>query len=137
MKTLYCGIALAIHATITQAEPLPAVDCILNPSQEIDLSSYVPGVLTQVYVTRGQTVTVGEPIAEIDSRVEVASVVLAEARADIQSELESSRINLGYDRLSHRRLSDLYSSRAVSEQDKEQTERAVKLASATLTQAQE
>ncbi len=137
MKTLYCGIALAIHATVLQAEPLPAVDCILNPSQEIDLSSYVPGVLTQVYVQRGQAVAVGEPIAEIDSRVEIASVVLAEARAEIQSELESSRINLGYDRLTHRRLSDLYSSRAVSEQDKEQTERAVKLSSATLKQAEE
>ncbi|GGK85760.1 efflux RND transporter periplasmic adaptor subunit [Amphritea balenae] len=129
--------SLPLSASADVADQLPALDCIINPSEKIDLSSLSAGVITEVLVRRGDAVTQGQKIAQLDDRVEQVSVMLAEARAAIESELEGGQINLDYDRYAYKRLTNLYHSKAVSEQDKEQAERAVKLSSAAIKQARE
>lgn len=127
----------ALYAKSPEEGFLPAVDCILNPSHEIELSSFAPGVLTDVFVRRGQAVVKGQKVAQIDDRIEQVSVMLAEAQAAIDSDLEGGRINFNYDRYAYKRLTDLYRTNVVSEQDKEQAERAVKLSAAAINQANE
>ncbi len=64
---------------------------VLRPDRTVHVSAASDGLLAAVHVDRGDRVTVGQPIAELDRTVELASLRLAEARRDDASELESAR----------------------------------------------
>ncbi|WP_290698281.1 efflux RND transporter periplasmic adaptor subunit [Amphritea sp.] len=134
---LLCFAFTAIAAEPEPKEALPALDCIINPSEKIELGSHSPGIIAEVSVKRGDRVTTGQVLVRLDDRVEQASLSLARARAEIKSDMDGGRINLTYDRYANKRLTDLYQTKAVSQQDKEQSERAVKLSSASVKQAKE
>lgn len=134
---LFCFVFAATAAEPEPKEALPALDCIINPSEKIDLGSYSPGIIAEVSVKRGDRVATGQVLVRLDDRVEQASLSLAKARAEIKSDMDGGRVNLTYDRYANQRLTDLYHTKAVSQQDKEQSERAVKLSSASVKQAKE
>ncbi|WP_108651355.1 efflux RND transporter periplasmic adaptor subunit [Dongshaea marina] len=137
MRKLYQGLLLSICALPLCAEELPAMDCVLLPQHEIDLSSPVSGVISSILVERGQEVKAGDVVALLDARVEKATVELAQARAKIESEVEIGQANLSYDRRSQQRFSRLFQRKLVSEHDKEQSDRDVDLSSGALKQAVE
>ncbi|BBB25812.1 efflux transporter, RND family, MFP protein [Amphritea japonica ATCC BAA-1530] len=134
---LLCIAFTAVASEPGPNESLPALDCIINPSEKIDLGSYSPGIIAEVLVKRGDRVVKEQVLARLDDRVEQASVALAKARAGIKSELEGGNVNLTFDRYAYQRITDLYRTNAVSQQDKEQAERSVKLSSTSVKQAKE
>jgi RND family efflux transporter MFP subunit len=66
------------------AEPAPdgggRLECMVEPYREVKVSSAVPGVLEEVAVDRGDTVTKGQVLARLESGVEKAHLDLVKAK---------------------------------------------------------
>jgi len=56
------------------------VDCVLEPSEQVTISSPIPGIIERIHVERGDRVAKGAPIAELKSSLEAAQVALRQAR---------------------------------------------------------
>ncbi len=59
-----------------------ALECLLEPFMTVNIGSPVPGALSAVMVDRGDSVKKNESVARVDSRVQLAAVDLAKARAE-------------------------------------------------------
>lgn len=68
--------------------PLPTLDCVIEPSETVDVGSAVPGVVETVSVHRSDTVKKGAVLARLESSVDKAALELARARANQKSPLE-------------------------------------------------
>jgi RND family efflux transporter MFP subunit len=135
-----CLLALLIGSgptAIARADSLPSLDCVINPHKVFDLGSSVRGVLQTVHVERSDFVEQGQIVAELDAEVERAAVAVAEARADITSEMLLSQINLEFDQRREARISNLYANDSVSIQNKEDAELAAGLSTHRLQEASE
>jgi len=72
----------ALSPAVVRAEALPTdeLDGFLEPFEVVKVASQVPGVIDDVLVRRGDTVSKGQPIARLKSGVERVAVDLAKAR---------------------------------------------------------
>ena len=84
-------LGLCLSANAATAKALPALDCVVNPYQLVDLASSVPGVLHELHVDKSDYLEAGQIAATLEAGVEVASVALAKARAEIDSEVQVSK----------------------------------------------
>ncbi|BCS96173.1 hypothetical protein DSLASN_18050 [Desulfoluna limicola] len=64
------------------AEGILELEGILEPSEVVELSSQVPGIIDEITVSRGDRVRTGEVLARLKSGVEQAAVELARAKVD-------------------------------------------------------
>lgn len=67
------------------ADPGHIVDCLLEPSEQVTISSPIPGVIEKIHVERGDVVRKGQPIAELQSSLEQAQVALRQARVEFST----------------------------------------------------
>lgn len=130
-------ISASFGAGSAVAEEMPLLDCLINPYRVVDLASSVPGVVSNVYAQQSAYLKAGEVAAELDSRVEQATVVLAKARADIDSEVQANSVNLVFDERRRNRINSLYEKKTVSIDLKDEAERGQSLSQWRLRQAQD
>ncbi len=116
-------LGLCLSANAATAKDLPALDCVVNPYQLVDLASSVPGVLHELHVDKSDYLEAGQIAATLEAGVEVASVALAKARAEIDSEVQVSNVNLYFDRKRKERFDSLYGTKAVSFEVKDEADR--------------
>ena len=78
-----CGIFFAVLSLPISAEEQPIeLNGIIEPSEIVEVSSQVPGILSEMRVERGDTVKKGQVLARLASGVEAAQVELARARVE-------------------------------------------------------
>lgn len=116
---------------------LPQVDCIVGPNQVVDLASAVPGVIHQIHKQRSDFVEQGQVVAQLTANVEQAAVALAQARSQIESELQAGQVNLQFAQRQQERIDSLFDRKAVSFQSKDEADREMELSRAQLQQAQD
>lgn len=102
------------------------VSCVVLPSQQINLSSAVPGIVRAVLVERGEQVRKGEPLLKLIADVENAEVDLARTKAG----LAKRKLDRNRDVIQKRLLSDmerdqLETDSAVAQQEYEVARRTV------------
>lgn len=131
------GVLLAASQVSLAAEPIPALDCIISPFRSVELASPVPGVLAEVSVEESTFVKRGEVTAKLESQVELASVVLAKARSEVNSEVAVNNVNYDYDRKRKQRIDTLYAKKSVSFDTKDQADREFSLSKFRLQQAED
>ena len=73
-------------------------DCVIEPNRVVELGGPVTGVLDKVMVERGQRVVRGQPIAELESSLQVAEMNLAKARADDVSIINLKKSRLAFEK---------------------------------------
>ncbi|MDJ0877461.1 MAG: efflux RND transporter periplasmic adaptor subunit [Halieaceae bacterium] len=136
---LRLAIALLVSSTTVgaRADALPALDCVINPHKVFDIGSQVRGVLDTVHLERGEYVEQGQVVAELDAGVERAAMAVAQARADISSEMLLGKLNLEFDTRRKERIANLYANNSVSIQNKEDAELAAELSQQRLQEATE
>jgi len=96
------------------AAGLPDLDCIIEPSEVIDVGTAGPGLLERVLVDRSDLVERGQIIASLESSVEEATAALAAARADLTAEIELRRVSADFGKRQHVRHEELMRKRAIS-----------------------
>lgn len=57
-------------------------DCIMDPARVVEIGTPVPGILEDVTVSRGDSVTKGQVLARLESRVQEATVNILRTRAE-------------------------------------------------------
>ncbi|MBM9614703.1 efflux RND transporter periplasmic adaptor subunit [Desulfobulbus rhabdoformis] len=117
------GCLFLIQTTAWGSEPL-TLEGMLEPSEIVDYSCQSPGILSKIYVERGDTVKEGQLLAELQSGVDQAIVQLA--RAKVEFGLRKAKRN-----------EDLFKQKLLSAHQKDELETEIRLARMQLKEAQE
>ncbi len=135
----YATLIFAISVSVQGAEPdsvsKPLLHCVVTPSAVVDVASGVGGRVESIEVERGDRVDAGQRIAALDSGVEKANLVLAQARADLEAEIHLREVRFGFQERSRARTEKLHTSRVVSAHERDEAKTDAVLASWQLRQA--
>ena len=96
------------------AEPVPEIDCLIEPNMMIELSSPAAGVLDTILVDRSDAVKKGQVVATLKSDVE-------------QVKVKASQETLNLSRAEQKRSVELYRDNAITLSEKEQADHEVAL----------
>ena len=135
------SIALACAALLAGVLPLAAAanpfDCLIEPSQTVELRSPVEGLIEKVHVQRGDRVKSGQVLVQLESAAESSAVQLARVRAEAQGRLTSAQNRLDYAQKKLERSTHLHSQNFVSAQARDEADAEKRILEAELRQARE
>ncbi len=109
--------AQASQALESEHGTMSSMDCIVEPSQVVELGTSVPGVIEEMLFEKNDFIRKGETVARLDSRLEIATLELASARADIDTSLNLRRENADFGLRTQRRNQKLFKESTISAQD--------------------
>lgn len=115
--TLIPFSVFANNAASVLADEEAHLDCLVEPSEIVELGSSVPGLVDQLFSERNDFVNAGEIVAQLDSRVELATLELARARAEIDTSLNLRRENAAFGMRTQKRNQKLFNQSTISAQD--------------------
>lgn len=118
-----CAAGLSAWADQTP----PGFDCVITPSQTVDLGSPQSGQIDAVLVDRSDPVTAGQVVASLESRLEQANLAIAQYKASSENELGLRQAALNIDSRSEERLTSLAASKVASAQDRDRAARDARL----------
>ena len=122
----YYVTTMPVISTIDEMLTLPG---FIYPGKEIEIKPQISGVIDAVYVSVGDNVKEGDPIASV-SLVPNSSEV-----EQLTSNLNIAQINLDAVKLRHERQKQLYEAKAVSRADYESVEQEYKTAQENVSSA--
>jgi|SRR5208283_1095007 len=124
-RSLIAAVMIAVCIMVAGLEASALADdfeCMIEPYQEVKVSSQVPGIIEEVLVERGDIVKKGQVLARLKSGVEKADVEFARAQVEFSKrKLERSR--------------DLYEKKLISDNDKDELETEIRKGESQLQQA--
>ena len=107
---------LLVFSNVLSAEN-EVLDCVIEPSKLVELSSQVRGVIETVYVERGDFVKKGQLVATLMSGVEKASVQLATDRAKMQVDIKSRKAERQFRNNTLKQITELYHKKLASQRE--------------------
>jgi RND family efflux transporter MFP subunit len=110
--------------------------CLIEANSVIKISSATQGTLSAVNIKRGQAVTVGEIVAQLESDVEIAQYEAAKLRAETDVIVNAKKAELDAADLKLRQARQLIATNATPMQKFEEAQTAATLAKLALEQAQ-
>jgi RND family efflux transporter MFP subunit len=119
------------------AEPLPQLDCVIEPHMISDVSSQVDGVIESISVERGDLVKSGQRLVKLDSRVERATLAYAKRRSTATAEVSANRASADFNERRHVRIKSLYKDNVTSLDQVDEAGTQARLASLELQRANE
>lgn len=151
LSTLIFAAALAQQRDTARQQELgrPIHEGLIEPYRSVQLSPAVDGVLEEVRVDRGDMVARNQVLARLESSVELATLDIAKARAELVGELRARKASLGFTRrkaesdenllikgiVSNLEADQSHTEKLLAEAGLLQTEEAVKLSELELTRA--
>ena len=130
-------LLIAVACGFSANAKADALACLIQPYQEADIGSQVVGVIDRVYVERGDFVTKGQPLAQLNADVERAALQAAKLRAEATAELKAAASNHEFAQKKKIRAEDLYRNNFVSLQASDQASTEAQVAEMRLRQARE
>ena len=117
-QNFWIGIGVLVFSTALPAVEIEdGLDCVMEPSDEVEISSPVQGVLESVTVDRGDFVKKGQVVAKLQSGVEEANLQLAKARAAIDVDVQARKAEHEMKTRSAEQMEKLYAKKFVSWHD--------------------
>lgn len=126
--------ALAVLAPAAAADPF---DCLIEPSQTVDIRSATEGVIEKVLVQRGDRIRAGQVLVQLESAAEASAVQIARLRAEATGRLLSAQNRLEFARKKAQRAEELRSQNFVSAQARDEAEAEQRILEADLREARE
>ena len=112
-------------------------DCLIEPRQLLEIRPAAEGLISRIHVRRGDRVTAGQPLIELDSALERASVAAARFRAGLQSPIHSAETRVEFAGAKARRHEQLAAVRYVSPQERDEAASGYRLAQVELDDARD
>lgn len=137
IKTIQTVAALTLVSMAGPAQSSREFDCLIEPTQMVDIGSPVVGLLSKVNVRRGDRVSKGQVLAELESRAEQATTELARLKSEMSGPTRTAESKIEFFKKKYIRRKELYSENLVSEQDRDDAESEMKLAEHELQLARE
>lgn len=113
------------------------LDCMVKPEMYIELSSPTAGVLEQVLVNKGDHVTKGQPLVQLEASVEIAKVNQAKYEAANNSDINNRKVQLAFAKRTQVRYQGLIQKSSISQLEKDKADTQVTLAEIELKKARE
>jgi RND family efflux transporter MFP subunit len=126
-----CALLVSLHASPA------AFDCLVEPTQAVEVSSPVVGLLERVHVRRGDRVSKGQVIATIESHAEQAAADLARFKSQAVGPTLSAEGKIEFSQRKFQRRAQMATEKLMSTQDRDDAEAEFKLAEAELQVAKE
>jgi RND family efflux transporter MFP subunit len=113
------------------------LNCRIEPSMVVEVSSPVAGVISDVFVDKNSQVTKGAVLARLSAGLESATADLRRMQAELNSDVDAQRLAFDFSQRTFDRVTNLYEKKVASsaELDKVKTERSI--AAQQLQQAQD
>lgn len=112
-------------------------DCLIEPSQVVEVRSAVDGLIAQVHVKRGDIIRRGQPLVELQSGAERVAVESARFRSQMEGQIASARNRVQYANAKLARLTELQTANFASAQAKDEADAEKRLAESELVAANE
>ena len=109
------NMALSEPSTSKVAVGLSNLDCMIEPYQVVDVATAASGIIGEIRVDRGDIVTQGEVLANLDSGVEKMNVSLSHARAK-------------FSKRKFNRMQEVFNKKGISDHAKDEAEVEKRLA---------
>lgn len=113
------------------------LDCLIKPEMYVELSSPTAGVLEKLLIDKGDHITKGQALAQLESSVEIAKVNQAKFQVANNSDINNRKTQLAFNLRNRLRLQDLYHRGSLSKTEKDKAETDVTLAQTELGKAEE
>ncbi len=126
-----------VHKDQKSIAAIPELDCIIEPSEIVDLGTAVSGLIKSIDIDRSDQVEKGRVVVQLESSVEQASVNLASARAKIETAIELRQANLKLGYITQSRSKELLQNAAISAHEMDQVKTDIRVAELNLKQEQE
>ncbi len=137
MSRLRPTLALLCAALPLVAAQAADFDCLIEPSQTLDIRSPVNGLIERVHVERGSVVKRGAVLVTLESTVERAATELARFRSTTDGAIQSAESRAAHAARKLRRKSDLAEKSYTSAQDRDDAEAEQAIAQADALTARE
>jgi RND family efflux transporter MFP subunit len=131
------SISFLLTTLTPAAQAAATFDCLIEPTQTVEISSPVTGLLDKVHVQRGDKVTKGQVIATLESRAEAAATALARFKSEMVAPTKTAESKIEFSKRKFQRRRDMHDKNFMSGQERDEAESEMKLAESELQQAQE
>jgi RND family efflux transporter MFP subunit len=112
-------------------------DCLIEPTQAIEVGSPVGGLLDKVYVRRGDRVAKGQVLATLESQAEQAAAELARYKSQASGPSMTAESKIEFSKRKFQRRMQMAAEKLMSTQERDDAEAEYKLAEAELQVAKE
>lgn len=137
MKHIRWVIVAAAAPLATQAQGVVGFDCLIEPSQVVEVRSPVDGLIGSVNVKRGDAIRRGQVLLDLQSGAERAAVEGARYRAQMDGQIASAKNRVQYATAKLARLTELQASNYASAQARDEADAERRLAESELLAATE
>ncbi len=135
------GVSFAATEQIDVEKPvikaIPELDCVIEPSDIVDVGSAVPGLIKSIHTDRSDLIKKGNVVFQLESNVEQAGVNLASVRAKMDSAVQLRKASLALGYITEKRNKELYDKSAISQHDMDQVNTDIKIAELNLRQEED
>jgi len=131
------ALLLASLALGIPAAHAASYDCLIEPTQTVELASPVTGMLDQVFVKRGDRVTKGQVVATLESRAERAAAELARFKSEQKGPVRVAESKIEFSKRKFDRRQLMSSERLIAVQERDDAEADYRLAESELLVARE
>ena len=119
------------------AEDYSGYDCLIEPNAVVDVTTREEGVIEEIFVRRGDSISKGQELARLESNVEKVAVDIARARAGMESGVKSQQARVAYLKAQKGRIDTLFEKKAIPFHEKDKADTDLILARAELQEARE
>ncbi|MES2992161.1 MAG: efflux RND transporter periplasmic adaptor subunit [Pseudomonadota bacterium] len=137
LSAVALAAALAVAANAGHAAGTAPFDCLIEPSQVIEVRTPVEGLIDKVHVQRGDTIRRGQALVELLSSVERSTAESARYRAVMEGQISSARNRVDYANKKLARAADLAQQSFVSAQARDEADAERRVAESELQAALE
>lgn len=129
-------LALAATCSAVQAAGAP-FDCLIEPSQVVEIRTPVDGLIDKVHVHRGDTIRRGQLLVELLSNAERSTVDSARYRAQMEGQIAVARNRVDYATMKLARATALAQQNFTSAQVRDEADAERRVAGSELQAATE
>ncbi len=137
-KTNHCKLAaLTLVLIAFQAAHLQAaeLDCLVKPEMYVELSTPAEGVIENFLVNKGDHVSKGETIVQLEASVEIARVNQAKFAVANTTDFTNRKVRLAFAKRTQARYRGLKHENSMSQLEKDKADTEVSLAEIELKKA--
>lgn len=123
------GLAFLVGAvSISHSASAAGFDCLIEPLQVVEIASPATGLLEHVSVRRGDRVSKGQVVANLESKAEKTAAALAKFKSEALGPTQTAQSKIDFAKVKYDRTKAMAEESLVALQDRDDAEAELRLA---------
>ena len=130
LMTVFAGVSAEENEywVVEGGGAIPELDCIIQPSETVDVGSAVAGVVESIHAYRSDLVSKGDVVVELKSSVERATLELARTRATLNTAIKLRQESAAFGHVTQQRKQELLQKAVISRHEMDQLKTETRIA---------